>query len=94
LATPLAADASRLEISNDHMSNFFGCVRSRKHPVAPVEVGHRSATVGHLIVIALRSGRKFQWDVAREQFVGNGATKGNAQLAREMRPPYDYTFAS
>jgi hypothetical protein len=90
----LPDNAARLEVSNDHMGNFFACVRSRKNPMAPVEAGHRSASVGHLIVIALRTGRKFQWDPAREVFVGDGAKEGNAHLAREMRKPYDYSFAS
>jgi predicted 3-demethylubiquinone-9 3-methyltransferase (glyoxalase superfamily) len=51
-------------------------------------------TVEFDIVIALRTGRKFQWDPAREVFVGDGAKEGNTHLAREMRKPYDYSFAS
>jgi predicted dehydrogenase len=93
IETPLPANAVRLEVSNDHMGNFFECVRTRKNPIAPVEAGHRSASVGHLIVIALRLGRKFQWDAAKELFIGDGAKEANDQLAREMRKPYDYTFA-
>jgi len=94
IETPLPANATRLDVSNDHMGNFFSCVRSRKNPIAPVEAGHRSASVGHLIVIALRTGRKYQWDAAKEEFVGEGAKEGNAHLAREMRKPYDYRFVS
>jgi hypothetical protein len=93
IETPLPDNAVRLEVSNDHMGNFFDCVRTRKNPISPVEAGHRSACVGHLIVIALRLGRKFQWDAAAEVFVGDGAKEANAHLAREMRKPYDYTFA-
>ena len=92
LRAPLPANAVRLEVSHNHMGNFFNSVRSRKDPISSVESGHRSASVGHLIVIALRSGRKFQWDPKREIFTGDGAKVGNAQLAREMRKPYDYTF--
>ena len=91
--TPLPDNALRLEVSNDHMGNFFDCVRTRKEPISPVEAGHRSASVGHLIVIALRLGRKIQWDAAAEVFVGDGAKEANAHLAREMRKPYGYTFA-
>jgi predicted dehydrogenase len=94
IETPLPDNATRLEVSNDHMGNFFDCVRSRKTPLAPVEAGHRSASVGHLIVIALRTGRKYQWDPAREEFVGDTAKDGNTHLSREMRKPYDYTFVS
>ena len=56
LDTPMENPAVRLEVSDDHMGNFFAAVRSRKDPVSPVESGHRSAVVGHLIVIALRTG--------------------------------------
>lgn len=94
LETPLPANALRLEVSNDHMGNFFDCVRSRKSPVAPVEVGHRSASIGHLIVIALRTGRKYQWDPAREEFIGENAKEGNAHLTRPMRQPHNYSFVS
>jgi len=93
IETPLPDNAVRLEVSNDHMGNFFDCVRTRKNPIAPVEGGHRSASVGHLIVIALRQGKKFQWNPVSEEFVGTNAKDGNAHLAREMRKPYDYSFA-
>jgi predicted dehydrogenase len=92
LSTPLPAGAQRLYKSNDHMRNFLDCVRSRKLPVADVEIGHRSASLCHLGVIALRVGRKLQWDPAREKFTGEGARENDRWLAREMRKPYDYHF--
>lgn len=94
IETPLPENAIKLERSADHMKNFFDSVRSRKDPVSPVEIGHRSAVVGHLIVIALRTGKKLQWDAKQEVFVGDNAKEGNAQLAREMRKPYDYSFVA
>jgi predicted dehydrogenase len=90
--TPLPDNAERLEVSRDHMRNFFDCVKSRKDPIASVDVGHRSACICHLAVIAVRLGRKLQWDPAQEQFVGEGAAEGNAFVAREMRKPYDYSL--
>jgi predicted dehydrogenase len=90
LDAPPADPKVRLEISDDHMANFFNAVRSRQDPIAPVEAGHLSATVGHLIVIALRTGRKLRWDASKEKFHGDNAKDGNAQLARKMRKPYDY----
>ena len=38
----VASNAERLDASNDHMGNFFHCVRTRKAPVAEAEIGHRS----------------------------------------------------
>ena len=92
--TELPENAARLEVSRDHMENFFNSVRSRKDPISPVESGHRSACVGHLIVIALRTGLKLNFDPVKEEFVGENAKAGNALLARELRKPYGYDMAS
>jgi predicted dehydrogenase len=92
LETPLPESAQRLYTSDDHMGNFFACVRSRKGPIAEPQVGHRSASICHLGTIALRTGLKLQWDPATEEFVGQHAKEANAYLAREMRAPYDYSF--
>jgi predicted dehydrogenase len=93
ITTPLPDNAVKLEVSNDHMGNFFDSVRSRKDPVANVETGHRSASIGHLIIIAMKTGRQLTWDPAQEIFTGDGASEGNALIARPMRAPYDYSFA-
>ena len=92
LLAPLPDSAVKLEVSNDHMKNYFDCMRSRQDPIASVENGHRSASIGHLIIIALRTGRKLQWDPAKEIFTGDGASTANLLLAREMRAPYHYHF--
>ena len=76
------------------MENFFDSVRTRKDPICPVEGGHRSASVGHLIVIALRTGLKLSFDPAKEKFIGENAKAGNALIAREMRKPYGYGMVS
>lgn len=88
LTTPLGANATRLYASDNHMANFFECVRSRKSPVADVEIGHRSVSVCHLGVLALRLGRKLKWDPAKEQFVGD--RDADKWLAREQRKPWTY----
>ncbi|MDZ4687661.1 MAG: Gfo/Idh/MocA family oxidoreductase [Planctomycetaceae bacterium] len=88
LTTPLPADALRLDVSDDHMQNFIDAVRSRKPPLCDAEIGHRSVSVCHLGVIALRLGRKLQWDAAREQFVGDA--EADRWLSREMRAPWSY----
>jgi predicted dehydrogenase len=94
LRAPLPANGVKLEVSKDHMGNFFDCVRSRQDPVAKVETGHRSACIGHLIIIALRTGLKLQWNPENEIFTGEGAIAANQLLSREMRQPYDYGFVS
>jgi predicted dehydrogenase len=94
LKTPLPENAERLYTSNDHMGNFFDCIRSRKDPICAVEVGHRSACISHLGAIALRTGLKLQWDATKEEFVGDNAKEANSYVKREMRKPYNYSFVS
>ena len=57
------------------------------------ESGHRSASVGHWIEIALRTGLKLTFDPTGEKVVGEHAQAGNAMLARGMRKPYEYDMA-
>ncbi|MHC4430886.1 MAG: Gfo/Idh/MocA family protein [Planctomycetota bacterium] len=52
----------RLYESRDHQQNFLDCVKSRKLTICPVEVGHRSISVGLLGEIAMLTGRKIKWD--------------------------------
>ena len=92
LHAKLPDNAIKLEVSKNHMGNFFDCVRSRQDPISCVETGHRSACIGHLIIIALRTGLKLQWNPEQEIFTGDGASEANKHLAREMRKPYDYSF--
>jgi predicted dehydrogenase len=92
LKAPPPEDAVRLQVSKDHMGNFFDCVRSREQPICDALTGHRSAIMCHLGAIALRTGLALTWDHERERFVGDGADVANTYLAREMRAPYDYSF--
>lgn len=88
LKEELPESAPRVYESRDHMGNFFDCVKSRETTICPAEVGHRSASLCHLGVIAIRLGRKLAWDPVKEQFVGDA--EANGYVAREMRKPYDY----
>jgi predicted dehydrogenase len=92
LTEPLPDSAVRLYKSDDHMGNFFDCVRSRKETICPVEVGHRSISTAHLGVIAVRTGVPLKWNPEKEEFVGENAADGNKWVSREMRKPYDYSF--
>jgi predicted dehydrogenase len=94
LSKPLPEGAERLYVSNDHMGNFFECMRTRKDPICDVEVGHRSASVCHLGAISLRTGKNLEWDPVKEEFTGDNAKEANGYASREMRKPYDYGFVS
>ncbi len=85
---PLKTKKVALQVSNDHMGNFFECVRSRKAPICEAEIGHRSVSLCHLGVIAIRLGRKLNWDPVKEVFAGDKEADG--YLRREMRKPWNY----
>ena len=88
LSQPLENKKVALPVSNNHMANFFDSVRTRKPPICDAEIGHRSASVCHLGVIALRMGRKLTWDPDKEEFRGD--QEANTYLAREQRKPWTY----
>ncbi len=71
---------------NGEHDDFLKCVRSRKDPYFPVEIGHRVSTVCHLANIAIKQARPLKWDPAAEKFVGNDAA--NAMLDRPRRDPW------
>ena len=52
-----------------HVANFLDCIKTRKEPNSPVEVGHRVITAAHLGNMSYRSGKRVAWDVEREQTV-------------------------
>ena len=70
----------------DHVRNFLDAVKSRKDPIEPVEVGHRTATICHLGNLAMLLKRKIRWDPDKEQIVGDD--EAAAMLTRPMRAPW------
>jgi hypothetical protein len=87
LATrPLRSAEVHLIESNEHHTNFFDCVRTRQRPIADVEIGHRSATVGHLCGIARQLRRPVRWDPAREEIIDDPVA--SRLLDRPRRAPY------
>jgi hypothetical protein len=70
-----------------HMQDWLDCIRTRRRPVADVEIGHRSVTVCHLANIARAAGRRLQWDPQGEQFVGD--EEASAMLDRPRRRGFE-----
>lgn len=83
---PLPDDAWRAPPSNDHMGNFFDCVKSRQEPISPVRIQHRSISACHLTNISLRLRRKLVWEPSAQQIVGDA--EANAWQTREQRAGY------
>jgi len=76
----------RLYESRDHKQNFLDCVKSRELTICPVEVGHRSISVGLLGEIAMLTGRKIKWDPDKEEIIGD--PEASALLGRSYREPW------
>jgi hypothetical protein len=72
--------------ANDHHANWLQSIHTRRPPSCPEEIGHRSASLGHLANLACATGRSLRWDPAREQVLDNPAA--TRLLARAPRAPW------
>jgi len=82
----LGPDAWRCPGTTDHAKEFVDCVRSRRRPVAHVEVAHHTTLLGHLGLAAIFTGRKLRFDGKTERFIDDEGA--NALLTRELRKPW------
>jgi predicted dehydrogenase len=87
LDSRIGSNEIHLYRSDNHYRNFIDCVISRKQPVAPVEVAHRSITICHLGNIAMRLGiGGLKWDPDKEQILDNA--EAARMLSRAYREPW------
>jgi predicted dehydrogenase len=84
---PIESLKPHVLVSDNHIKNWFDCIKSREKPIADVEIGHRSAVMCHLGNIARWVGRKLTWDPDREIFPGDD--EANAFLDRPRRKGYE-----
>ncbi|MEM1157629.1 MAG: Gfo/Idh/MocA family oxidoreductase [Verrucomicrobiota bacterium] len=73
--------------STNHRNNFIDCVLSRKEPVCPASVGHRTATICHLAAIAERLGKPVRWDPEKEEIIGSDEAR--KMQDRQRREGYE-----
>ena len=83
---PLGPQDTALYVSQHHESNWVDCIKSRRAPICPTELGHRTATIGHLSGIAECLKRPIKWDPATESIVGDA--EASRWLDRPRRAPY------
>jgi predicted dehydrogenase len=76
----------QLPRSDEHHKNWLECVRSRREPIAPARIAHRSGSACIASWIAMKLGRPVTWDPRTERFVND--SKADALLARHERAPY------
>jgi hypothetical protein len=90
---PLPADAiTKLykgKTPGDHMRNFMECIKDRTQPISDVHTHHRAMSTCHLANIAIRLGRKLEWDPVKEEIVNDPEAK--QMQSREHRKGYEFT---
>jgi len=86
LKVKIRPDEVHLYEAYDHHQCFFDCVRSRKDPSAPVEVGHSGNCLAIVSDAATRLQRKVTWDWAAQRFIKD--EEANRMLSRPMRTPW------
>jgi predicted dehydrogenase len=84
--TVIGPNEIHLYPSANHYRNFIDCIKSRAETAAPVEVGHRSASVCHLGNIAMQLKRRIQWDPEKEQIIND--EQASRLLRRSQRSPW------
>ena len=88
LCEPIQKSGIRIdpECQIAHIQNWLDCIRSRKKPVADVELGHRVATACHLGVISYKLGRTVKWDARKEVFVNDA--EAQSLTTKQYRAPW------
>ncbi len=86
LTSVIGPNEIHLTVSKEHHGNWLESVVSRKQPIAPAEIGHRSCSACLLHHAAMKLDRHLYWDPKKEQFKND--PEANALLARPQRAPY------
>lgn len=84
--------AGEFEVSSPHMQNFIDCVRSRKNPVASVEVGCSTNTLCCLANIATELKRPVKWNPATLSFVNDSEAENHRLYYYQYRRPYTLPY--
>lgn len=90
LTSVIGPDEIHLYESSSQIGNWLDCIKSRKEPISPVEMGHRACTVCLVTHIAMKLGRKLTWDPDNEKFIGDD--EANSMLSRPQRAPYGTNY--
>jgi hypothetical protein len=82
----LSGNDLRLTVSPGHQHEFIASVKTRRPCLAHEEAGHRSASIGHLGMVACRLGTRLHWDPVNEQVVDSPTAE--RLLGRAYRAPW------
>lgn len=68
-AGPAVGTTSYKDYTTQHMQNFFDCVRSRKEPVCPFNLGYRVSIACQMAIASYRQQRTVRWDPETEEII-------------------------
>jgi predicted dehydrogenase len=74
----------KLPISGDHTRDFLDAIKQGRRAICDIETAVRSDTLCQLALIAVKQGRKLNWDAQAERFLNDDPANANLQ-ARPFR---------
>jgi predicted dehydrogenase len=80
------AHKSTNDMEVDHAKNFAESIRGASKPIAPIDEGHKTATLCHLANISVDLNRRLAFDGATQSIVGD--EEGRKREGREYRAPW------
>src|SRR5271168_2265426 len=86
LDSVIGPNAVHLYQSDDQHGNWLECIKSRKAPIAPAEIGHRACSTCLIHHISMKTNRRLYWDPVKEQFKNDD--EANNMRSRPQRAPY------
>jgi predicted dehydrogenase len=90
LTSEIGKNEINLYRSTDHHGNWLDCIKSRKQPITPAEVGHRACSVCLISHIAMKVPGVLRWDPESEHFIGNDLA--DSMISRPQRYPYGTSY--
>lgn len=86
LQTVFGENELRFTRSSSHHGNWLDAIQGKAELLSPVEIGHRSCSACLISHIAMKLGRKLEWNSEKEEFVND--PEANTHLKRNQRRPW------
>lgn len=90
LKSVIGPDEIQFTRSTEHHGNWLGAIQGETELLSPAEIGHRACSVCLVSHIAMKLGRKLEWDAKSERFVNDD--EANTHLSRPQRAPYGTNY--
>jgi hypothetical protein len=74
-------------MGRNHVRNFLDSIRRQGTPESHIDAAFRSDLISHLSNIAVRTGRKIEWDPVRETIIGDAEAAN--MMRRTLSKPWD-----